>query len=53
MVLVLLVLQWTQRVLCHPPQSVCTGEPLPYQFEPKPSTEGNDISVDVPNEVHV
>ena len=34
-------------------ESVCTGEPLPYQFEPEPSPEfeGDDIPVDVPTEV--
>jgi len=26
--------------------SVHTGEPLPYQFEPEPSPEGNNILVD-------
>ena len=27
-----------------------TGKPLPYQCEPEPSSEGDDIPVDVPNE---
>ena len=30
-----------------------TGEPLPYQFESHPSREGDDIPVDVPNEVRI
>ena len=30
-----------------------TGEPSPYQYEPEPSPEGDDIPVDVPNEVHI
>ena len=33
-------------------KSVYTEEPLPYQFEPDPSPEGDDIAVEVPNEVH-
>ena len=33
--------------------SMHTAEPLPYQFEPEPSPEGNDISVDVPNEARI
>ena len=60
MVLFLLVLQHGQLVravrlkLLIRPSSVmvtayiCTGEPLPYQFKPKPSPEGNNISADVP-----
>ena len=32
-------------------ESVCTGEPIPYQFEPELSPEGDDIPVDVPIEV--
>ena len=32
-------------------KSVYTGEPLPYQLEPEPSREGDDILVDVPNKV--
>ena len=32
---------------------VYTGEPLPYQYEPQPSREGNDIPVDVPNEARI
>jgi len=50
--------------LCYPAQvvysskfsdgkSVYTGEPLPYQLEPEPSREGDDILVDVPNEVRI
>ena len=31
--------------------SVHTGEPLPYQFKPESSPEGDNIPVDVPNEV--
>ena len=30
-----------------------TGERLPYQLEPQPSREGDDIPVDVPNEVRI
>ena len=33
--------------------SVHTGEPLPYQFEPQLSPEGDNTPVDVPNEVHI
>ena len=29
------------------------GEPLPYQFEPQPSRKGDDIPVDVPNDVRI
>ena len=34
-------------------ESVYTGEPLPYQFEPETSPEGDDIPVDVPNKVRI
>ena len=34
-------------------KSLYTGEPLPYQFESQPSCQGNDIPVDVPNEVRI
>ena len=34
-------------------KSVYTGEPFPYQFEPQPSCEGDDIPVDIPNEVRM
>ena len=33
--------------------SVYTGEPLPYQFEPHLSLEGDNTPVDVLNEVHI
>ena len=29
------------------------GEPLPYQFEPQPFCEGDDIPVDMSNEVRI
>ena len=32
-------------------KSAYTGEPLPYQFEPQLSCEGDDIPVDVPNDL--
>ena len=33
--------------------SIHTGELLPHQFEPELSPEGDDIPVDVPNEVRI
>ena len=59
-VLILFVLQSGQRVraiqlkqFTRPSQfsdgkSIYTGEPLPYQFKPQLSREGDDIPVDVP-----
>ena len=46
---------------CNPAQvvylsygkSIYTGGPLPYQFEPELFCEGDDIPVDVPNEVRI
>ena len=32
---------------------VYTEEPLPYQFEPEPSCEGDNIPVNVPNKVRM
>ena len=54
---------WTAS-LCYPAQavyssefsnskSIYTGEPLPYQFKPQLSHEGDDILVEVPNEVRI
>ena len=34
-------------------KSVYMGEPLPYQFEPQPFCEGDDIPVDMSNEVRI
>ena len=31
--------------------SMLTGEPLPYHFEPKLSPEGDDISVDISSDL--
>ena len=55
---------WTASATCYPAQvvnsselsdgdSVHTGEPLPYQFEPQLSPEGDNTPVDVPNKVHI
>ena len=34
-------------------KTVYTGEPLPYLFEPQPTREGDDVPVDVPNELRI